>query len=160
MARSKFKIGDFVFVDSTRGNTTLRNWHGKGYGVVTAVENMIDVPFAQVFVNGDLRWVLVEDITKNSAENQWFLYVLKCADGTYYTGITTDPGRRLHEHNSTKKGAKYTRSRRPNTIVFCAEFANRSSAARAESTLRRCSKSQKENVIQGQVSIDELVAFD
>lgn len=157
MARAKFKVGDFVFVDSTRGNLSLRNWQGKGYGVITAIESInyeINVPFAQVLVNGELRWVLTDDVTKSFTKDQWFLYILRCSDGTYYTGITTDPSRRLHEHNFTKKGAKYTRARRPSSLIFCEEYENRSVAAKAEHAFRKLSRSEKEKVIQGFEKLD------
>ena len=48
----------------------------------------------------------------------YYLYIIKCADKTLYTGITTDLKRRIIEHNSTKLGAKYTSSRRPVKLVF------------------------------------------
>jgi putative endonuclease len=158
VSKVKLKIGDFVFVDSTKGNATLRDWQGRGYGVVTAVESIEceDVPFAQVLVNGELRWVLTEDISKDPLGNQWFLYVLECIDGTLYTGITTDPKRRLHEHNFTKKGAKYTRGRRPSKMIYCREFSSRSHAARLEYRFRKLSKDKKERVIQGKADISEL----
>ena len=52
----------------------------------------------------------------------WHLYVVRCSDGTLYTGVTTDLDRRLHEHNVTKRGAKYTRTRRPVELVWSKEF--------------------------------------
>ena len=158
MSKLKLKVGDFVFVDSTRGNASLRDWQGRGFGVITAVESIDceDVPFAQVLVNGELRWVLIEDISKDPMGDQWFLYVLECADGTYYTGITTDPKRRLHEHNFTKKGAKYTRSRRPSKVVYCEEYESRSKAAKIEYRFRNLTRPQKEKIIQGIVSINDV----
>ena len=48
----------------------------------------------------------------------YFVYILECADGTLYTGITTDLERRLDEHNNSSKGAKYTRARRPVVLVL------------------------------------------
>ena len=159
MARLKLKIGDFVFVDSTQGQSYPHAWNGRGYGVVTAVESIDceDVSFAQVLVNGDLRWVLVEDISKDPMGNKWFLYVLNCSDGTYYTGITTDVIRRLHEHNFTKKGAKYTRSRRPSKVVFCHEYESRSASAKAEYRFRRLSRQEKEKIIQGNEEINNVL---
>ena len=56
----------------------------------------------------------------------WYFYALLCADGTYYAGVTTDLRRRLHEHNKTRKGAKYTRTRRPVSIVYSTRYASRS----------------------------------
>ena len=73
----------------------------------------------------------------------WFLYVVKCSDGTLYTGITTDVSRRLHEHNGTKKGAKYTRSRRPVELVYWTDFHDRSAASKAESRFKKLRRSEK-----------------
>lgn len=47
----------------------------------------------------------------------WFLYTCECSDGTIYTGITTDVKRRIREHNNSKRGARYTRRRRPVTLL-------------------------------------------
>ncbi|PIV86597.1 MAG: endonuclease, partial [Candidatus Moranbacteria bacterium CG17_big_fil_post_rev_8_21_14_2_50_41_107] len=52
----------------------------------------------------------------------YYLYILKCADGTLYTGITTNLERRKEEHNSSSLGAKYTRGRRPVKLVFSETF--------------------------------------
>jgi len=58
--------------------------------------------------------------------------MLECSDGTLYTGITTDLERRLDEHNNSPKGAKYTRARRPVTLVYSEELDNRSLASKRE----------------------------
>jgi putative endonuclease len=53
---------------------------------------------------------------------KWYVYLALCSDGTFYCGITTDPARREREHNSSKRGAKYTRSRRPillKVLIVC-----------------------------------------
>lgn len=74
---------------------------------------------------------------------QWHVYILKCADDTLYTGITTHLARRLEEHNSSGKGAKYTRARRPVELVYseCAE--NRSEATQREYVIKQMSQAQK-----------------
>ena len=77
----------------------------------------------------------------------WYLYVLLCSDGTYYTGVTTSIDRRLHEHNATRKGAKYTRSRRPVKLVFCIRFTSQSVAKRAEYGFKRLSRAEKQRII-------------
>ena len=79
----------------------------------------------------------------------WYFYALLCADGTYYAGVTTDLRRRLHEHNKTRKGAKYTRTRRPVNIVYSTRYASRSEAQKAEAAFKKLSRDQKQNVIQG-----------
>lgn len=73
----------------------------------------------------------------------WFVYILRCADGTLYTGITTDPVRREQEHNSDKKGARYTRSRRPVTLVYSESAANRSEASMREHAIKQLPLSAK-----------------
>lgn len=71
------------------------------------------------------------------------LYVLKCSDGTLYTGITVDLERRIQEHNHSKLGAKYTRARRPVKTVYSKKFRNRSSASKEESRIKRLSRRKK-----------------
>ena len=84
----------------------------------------------------------------NKKKNEWFLYVLKCVDGSLYTGITTDVTRRLHEHNNTKKGAKYTRSRRPTELMYWVDFRDRSTASKAEARFKKLNKKAKLFLIQ------------
>jgi len=67
----------------------------------------------------------------------YYLYILKCVDNTLYTGITTDLSRRIKEHNSSSKGAKYTRSRRPVTLLYQEEYANRSLASKREYYIKK-----------------------
>jgi putative endonuclease len=71
------------------------------------------------------------------------LYVLKCADGSLYTGITTDLKRRVGEHNSSALGAKYTRGRRPVALIFSKRFRTRSTASKAEAKIKKLSRSEK-----------------
>ncbi|HSC75883.1 MAG TPA: GIY-YIG nuclease family protein [Pseudomonadales bacterium] len=68
---------------------------------------------------------------------KWFVYIIRCADGTLYTGITTDLVRREQEHNSEKKGARYTRSRRPVALVYSEEAADRSEASKREYAIKQ-----------------------
>ncbi len=74
----------------------------------------------------------------------WFIYLLECADGTFYTGITTDPQRRLHEHNETAKGARYTRARRPVVLAYQEPAASRAEAARREYAIRTLPRAAKQ----------------
>ena len=78
---------------------------------------------------------------------KWYLYIVRCCDDTLYTGITTDIKRRLHEHNATRKGAKYTRSRRPVELVYSEHHSDRSSASIAESRFKRLSRKEKLSII-------------
>lgn len=73
----------------------------------------------------------------------YHLYILKCVDGTLYTGITTDLDRRIHEHNTSPRAAKYTRARRPVELVYSKKFRNRSTASKAESRVKRLTREQK-----------------
>ncbi|AWV91281.1 GIY-YIG nuclease family protein [Bradymonas sediminis] len=75
--------------------------------------------------------------------SQWYLYVLRCADDTLYTGITTDLSRRVHEHNHSPRGAKYTASRRPVELAGAWEKASRSEAASAEWHFKKLTRQQK-----------------
>ena len=65
-------------------------------------------------------------------ESSYYVYMVECSDGTYYTGITTDIKRRIEEHNTSEKGAKYTRTRRPVKLVYSEEYPDRSSASKRE----------------------------
>ena len=79
----------------------------------------------------------------------WFVYFLRCSDKSLYAGITTDLTRRLKEHNnSSKLGAKYTRVRRPVTMVYFESLDSRSSASRREYELKKLNKPQKEKLVQ------------
>ena len=77
----------------------------------------------------------------------WLMYVVECSDGSYYTGITTDMTRRLNEHNRTKRGAKYTRSRRPVRLIYFESHENRSEASRAEAAFKKLTRKKKEAYI-------------
>ena len=74
----------------------------------------------------------------------WYVYILKCSDGTLYCGITCDVTRRIDEHNRLLPGgAKYTCSRRPVLLVSSAPFANRSEASRVEYRIKRVQRNKK-----------------
>ena len=79
----------------------------------------------------------------------WFMYVVRCADDSFYTGVTTDIGRRLHEHNTTKKGAKYTRSRRPVKLIYFESYEDRSTAQKAENYFKSLCRQEKKSIIKG-----------
>jgi putative endonuclease len=73
----------------------------------------------------------------------YYVYMVKCADATLYSGITVDLARRLAEHNTTTRGAKYTRSRRPVKLVYSKKYKNRSTASIAEAKLKHLLRAQK-----------------
>jgi len=72
----------------------------------------------------------------------YYLYILKCADGSLYTGITTDVERRFSEHKN-KKGANYTRSHGASKIVHTEEFPDRSSAQKREAEIKKWTRGKK-----------------
>ncbi len=75
---------------------------------------------------------------------EWHVYVLRCRDGSLYTGVTMDLTRRLREHNGEMKGgARYTRSRRPVQLVWQEVCASRGAALRREAEIRALSRPQK-----------------
>jgi len=80
-------------------------------------------------------------------KNNWKVYIVECADGTYYTGITTDINRRLLEHNFSFKSAKYTRSRRPVRLVYEESHPDRSSATKRECQIKKMKRNQKKLLI-------------
>ncbi len=83
--------------------------------------------------------------------SSYFTYILRCADNTLYTGITTDIARRLKEHNLGEKWAKYTRMRRPVELIYEETHPTRSEASKREYSIKQLSRSEKENLIQSHV---------
>ncbi|MFA9262230.1 MAG: GIY-YIG nuclease family protein [Undibacterium sp.] len=77
----------------------------------------------------------------------YHLYIVRCADDTLYTGITTDLERRLAEHNGAGRGAKYTQARRPVRIVYARRFRTRSNASREEARIKRLTRTEKLQLI-------------
>ena len=80
-------------------------------------------------------------------EQNWNVYILRCGDGSLYTGISTDVARRLEEHRSGK-GAKYTRSRRPLELVYEEECVDKSTALRRELEIKALPRAEKLKLIQ------------
>ena len=78
----------------------------------------------------------------------WNVYIVKCADQTLYTGITTDLNRRLIEHNGSALGAKYTSHRRPVKIVYFEKFKSRSLASKEENRIKKLNKEEKIKLIK------------
>ena len=76
----------------------------------------------------------------------WWVYLLRCADGTLYTGSTNDVEKRLAAHNAGR-GAKYTRARRPSALVYTEHAESRSAALRREAAIKRLTRAQKLRLI-------------
>ena len=79
-------------------------------------------------------------------DKSWYLYILRCGDGTLYTGITTDVEARLELHRSGK-GAKYTRGRGPLELVYREECENHSQALKRELAVKAMSREEKQSLI-------------
>ena len=78
----------------------------------------------------------------------WQVYIVRCADGSLYTGVTTDVSRRLDEHNQGgRKAARYTRSRKPVVLVYCEMSESRANACRREWEIKQMPKADKERLI-------------
>ena len=81
----------------------------------------------------------------------YFVYLVACADTTLYTGVTTDLARRVLEHNTSPKGAKYTRARRPVQLVYSKKYKSRSAAQIAEAKMKKLSRAAKLSMIKSYV---------
>jgi putative endonuclease len=81
-----------------------------------------------------------------SGEPKWWVYVLRCADGTLYTGVTTDPDRRLKQHNAGT-ASKYTRARGPVLMVYREPTAGHGAALRREIAIKKMSRAVKDVLI-------------
>lgn len=78
----------------------------------------------------------------------WFVYILLCTDGSYYTGSTNDIKKRFKDHLGGK-GGKYTRSHKPKKIVYKEELATKSQALKREAEIKKFSRVKKEALVNG-----------
>ncbi len=84
---------------------------------------------------------------KTVAKN--YVYMLRCADGSFYTGWTTDLSARVRAHNGEgKAGAKYTRSRRPVALAYFEEYEDSGAAKRRECAIKRMTRAEKEMLVK------------
>ena len=89
--------------------------------------------------------------------SDWFVYVLRCGDGSLYTGITTNVPRRLAEHASGgPRAAKYLRGRGPLELAFSAPVGGKSAALAVERWIKRQPKSRKEELVSGRLRWPDL----
>jgi putative endonuclease len=86
------------------------------------------------------------------------VYMLRCADGSLYTGIATDVSRRFQEHQSSPRGAKFLRGRGPLTLEFQQAVGDRGDASRVEYLLKNLAKVDKEKLVSGRKSLAEFTA--
>ena len=91
------------------------------------------------------------------AEGDYSLYIIRCADGSLYTGISTDVARRLREHESGKRGSRYLRGKGPLQLEYSATLGSRGRAQQLEYRVKRLEREQKEALIAGAFSLEELV---
>ena len=92
----------------------------------------------------------------------WSLYIVRGADKSLYTGITTDVARRFSEHagigsGDTNKGAKALRGKRPLMLEYSCQIGNRSEALKIEYQVKKLSKIKKEKLITGEIKLDFLM---
>ena len=81
----------------------------------------------------------------------WSVYIVECRDGSYYTGVSNNVVRRVDQHNaSSTVSAKYTRARRPVTLVYCKEIGTRSEAAKREAEIKKLTREEKKILILGE----------
>lgn len=81
----------------------------------------------------------------------YFIYILQCADSTYYIGSTNNLEKRLHSHNNLKSGARYTKTRRPVTLVYSETFETIGDALRREIQLKKLTRKEKEKLLHSSV---------
>lgn len=94
------------------------------------------------------------------SKSSWYLYMLRCHDGSLYTGISTDVERRLREHRATGaggRGAKILRGKQPLTLVFKIQVQNRSEAQQLEYTVKQLTKTDKEALVEKRINLMDLV---
>ncbi|MBF3725833.1 GIY-YIG nuclease family protein, partial [Burkholderia pseudomallei] len=86
----------------------------------------------------------------------WYLYLIECADGSVYTGITTDVAARFDKH-AQGAGARYTRARKPRAVLASFALADRSSASRAEYWVKRLTAVQKRELAAGTRTLESVL---
>lgn len=90
--------------------------------------------------------------------SDWYLYIIENRLGQWYTGISTDPMRRLQEHEKGNKGAKALRGKGPLKLVVAVPVGDRAAASRAEACLKRLSRAHKQRWVQGQLRLPMLAS--
>jgi len=78
----------------------------------------------------------------------YFVYIVECSDNTLYTGIAKDLDKRIQEHNTSDKGAKYTKTRRPVSLVYSESSQDRSSATKREIKIKKLTREKKLQLIK------------
>ena len=107
------------------------------------IPQLIDNMGLQKVINGSKFNLLPKGIKRRG---KFFVYILECSDGTYYTGYTPDIERRVELHNKGR-GAKYTRDRRPVKLVWCKEYKYFKRAFLEEIRIKTLTRKQKEKLV-------------
>jgi putative endonuclease len=87
----------------------------------------------------------------------WYLYLIRCANGNLYTGITLDVKRRLHQHGQSRKGAKYLQGKGPLRLVFKRRIGSRGFALSAEYWVKRLPRVKKEKLVSGNLRLKKIL---
>ncbi len=86
----------------------------------------------------------------------WFLYLIRCKDGSLYTGITTDVKRRFEEHKGGNSGSKYLRGKAPLELVLKKKIGDKGLALKVEDRVKQLTKIKKELLVEGKIGIREI----
>ncbi len=89
-------------------------------------------------------------------ERDFSLYIIRCADGSLYTGIAIDVARRIKEHESDPRGAKYLRGKGPLQLEYQERIGNRSAALQVEYRVKNLCRSAKESLVAGRMTLADL----
>lgn len=92
------------------------------------------------------------------ANTEYSVYIVRCADDTYYTGIAADVARRMVEHESSPRGAKYLKGRGPLQLLYSKPVGDRSRASRLEYRIKKLDRKDKEALIDGRIALQSLLA--
>jgi putative endonuclease len=90
------------------------------------------------------------------AEGEYSVYIVRCGDGSLYTGIAIDVERRMTEHETGPRGSRYLRGRGPLRLEFVQRVGDRGVATRIEYRVKRCDRQQKEQLIAGRCTLAEI----
>ena len=91
------------------------------------------------------------------SSKSYYFYVLQCKDGSFYAGYTTNLQQRVDKHNSGK-GAKYTNSRKPVTLIFYQELCSKSEAMKAEAQFKKLKRPEKEAFLKKERTLSHVAA--
>jgi putative endonuclease len=83
-------------------------------------------------------------------DNHWYVYIVRCSDDSLYTGVARDLQQRIRQHNEGKRGARYTRGRRPVALVYHEAMPDRAAAQQREYRIKQLSRVQKQRLITAQ----------